>query len=97
VDAGRRLKRGGAGRTEPARRVSPYSPGDARPPRQSLIALALYTATSTVVFGWSLWPHPGRGIIGLGNQKDPEIFISSFAWWPHAIGSWTNPFITSRS
>jgi hypothetical protein len=56
--------------------------------------LALFAATSLVAFGTALWPHPGRGIIGLGNQKDPEIFVWAFAWFPHAIGTWTNPFIT---
>ncbi len=48
--------------------------------------------TSFGYFGWRLWPHPGRSILGLGH--DPEISIWSFGWWPHAIGSWTNPFVT---
>jgi hypothetical protein len=60
----------------------------------SLAVLAVYAATSIVVFGWALWPHPGRAVIGLTSSQDPEIFIWSFAWWSHAIGSLTNPFVT---
>ena len=30
----------------------------------------------------------------LGNGYDPQIFVWSFAWWPHAIATWTNPFVT---
>ncbi len=56
--------------------------------------LAMYTLTSAVLFGWALWPHPGRGVVGLADQPDPEVFIWSFAWWAHAIGSWVNPFVT---
>src|SRR5205814_8747048 len=55
-------------------------------------ALVVYTAVSFVYFGVRLLPHPGRVVVGHG--PDPGIFIWSFAWWPHAIGSWTNPFFT---
>ena len=61
---------------------------------RSAAVLGLYTLVSTLVFGWSLWPHPGRRILGLGDQFDPEIFVWSFAWWPHAVLHWTNPFVT---
>jgi hypothetical protein len=61
---------------------------------ESVAALALFFATSVVVFGWTLWPHPGRSIIGLDASADPEIFIWSFAWWAHALGSLTNPFVS---
>ena len=76
--------------------ISQQSPGTARYGRTGLtvVVLALYLATSVGLFGWPLWPHPGRGILGLTFQ-DPEIFIWSFAWWPHAIGSLTNPFVTN--
>ncbi len=56
--------------------------------------LALFLLTSAVAFGSVLWPHPGRGIIGLGSSEDPEIFIWSFAWWAHALDTLTNPFVT---
>jgi hypothetical protein len=53
----------------------------------------LYSATSVVVFGHSLWAHPGRGIVGL-SFPDPEIFVWSFAWWAHALSSGIDPFVT---
>ena len=63
-----------------------------RRPSANLIALLGYAAISFGYFGWRLLPHPGRSILGLGH--DPEISIWSFAWWPHALGSGTNPFVT---
>ena len=58
--------------------------------KMDLIVLAGYAAVSFAYFGWRLLPHPGRVLIGYGH--DPEIYVWSFGWWPHAIGSWTNPF-----
>jgi hypothetical protein len=55
-------------------------------------ALAAYATVSFSYFGVRLLPDPGRVVVGHG--PDPGIFIWSFAWWPHAIGSWTNPFFT---
>jgi hypothetical protein len=55
-------------------------------------ALVVYTAVSFVYFGVRLLPHPGRTVVGHG--PDPGTWIWAFAWWPHAIGSWTNPFFT---
>jgi hypothetical protein len=55
-------------------------------------AFAAYATVSFSYFGVRLLPHPGRVVVGHG--ADPGIFIWSFAWWPHAIGSWTNPFFT---
>jgi hypothetical protein len=60
--------------------------------KADLLVLFGYTAISFAYFGWRLLPHPGRRVIGSGH--DPQEFIWSFAWWPHAIGSWTNPFVT---
>lgn len=57
-----------------------------------LVVLVCYAAVSVAYFGWGVLPHPGRVVIGTGH--DPQIFVWSFAWWPHAIGSWTNPFFT---
>ena len=59
--------------------------------RNSLVFL-VYTAISFAYFGWRLLPHPGRALIGAGS--DPFIFAWSFAWWPHALESGTNPFVT---
>jgi hypothetical protein len=44
-----------------------------------------YVGLSFAFFGWRLLPHPGRLLVGTAGQRDPEIFIWSFAWWPHAI------------
>jgi hypothetical protein len=55
---------------------------------------ALYAALSFVYFGWRLVPHPGRLLVGAHGESDAEIFVWSFAWWPHAIGDWTNPFVS---
>jgi hypothetical protein len=59
--------------------------------RNTLVFLA-YTAISCIYFGWRLLPHPGRVLIGAGS--DPFIFAWSFAWWPHALETGTNPFVT---
>ena len=56
--------------------------------------LAGYCAISYLYFGLPLTSHPGRYLAATPGQRDPEIFIWSFGWWPHAIGSWTNPFFT---
>lgn len=60
--------------------------------RADLVVLLGYAAISFGYYGWRVLPHPGRNLIGWGH--DSEIYVWSFAWWPHAIGSWTNPFMT---
>ena len=60
----------------------------------NLAVLGGFTAISFLYFGLPLLSHPGRLLIGTGGQRDPEIFVWSFAWWPHAIANWTNPFVT---
>jgi hypothetical protein len=60
----------------------------------NLIVLVGFSAISFLYFGLPLLSHPGRDLIGTGGQRDPEIFVWSFAWWPHAIATWTNPFVT---
>jgi hypothetical protein len=59
--------------------------------KASPIVLLAYCGLSFAYFGWRLLPNPGRVI--LGAPSDPDISIWSFAWWAHAIGSWTNPFV----
>jgi hypothetical protein len=63
--------------------------GQARAPA---IALLGYVALSFLLFGIHLLPHPGRAMFGSG--RDPEIFVWSFAWWQHALGAGTNPFVS---
>ncbi|MBV8396750.1 MAG: hypothetical protein JO064_10900 [Actinobacteria bacterium] len=56
-------------------------------------ALLLYLAIAFAYFGWEIAAHPGRYQIG-GYTHDSEIFIWGFAWWPHAVAHWVNPFVS---
>ncbi len=51
-----------------------------------------YAVVSAVFYGLRALPHLGRTPIG--KTHDPEIFVWAFAWWPHAISSFTNPFVS---
>jgi hypothetical protein len=62
-----------------------------RLPTNAVVLLG-YVFVAFAYFGWRLLPHPGRPYIGEG--RDPQIFIWSFAWWPHAILHGQNPFVT---
>ena len=62
--------------------------------RASAAVLAGFTAISFLFFGLRLVSHPGRAILGSG--RDPQIFIWSFAWWPHAIGDRGEPVRLAR-
>jgi hypothetical protein len=57
-----------------------------------IAALAAYLAISFLYFGVPVAAHPGRELLGTG--PDPEIFIWSLAWWPHAILHGQNPIVT---
>lgn len=63
--------------------------------KANLTVLAGYCAISFLYFGWRLLPHPGRLLIGGYNTRDPEFFIWSFTWWPHALAHLLNPLSTS--
>ena len=60
----------------------------------SLVVLAGYVAIAFAYFGWRLLPHPGRELVGKWQQNDADIFVWSFAWWPHAILHGLNPYLT---
>ena len=60
--------------------------------RAGLGALLLYAAIAFLAFGIGALTRPGSRYAGIG--ADPESFIWLFAWWPHAILHWTNPFVT---
>jgi hypothetical protein len=62
-----------------------------RLPTNAVVLLG-YAVVSFAYFGWRLLPHPGRPYVGGG--RDPQIFIWSFAWWPHAILHGQNPFVS---
>ena len=57
-----------------------------------LAAPAAFVGVSFLFFGLRLLLEPGSRYIGAGN--DPQIFIWSLAWWPHAVLHWQNPFFT---
>jgi hypothetical protein len=60
--------------------------------RRNLVALAAYLGLSFLYLGIPVAGHPGRHLIGY--EVDPEIFVWSLAWWPHAILHWQNPIVT---
>ena len=64
----------------------------ARPARVPVGALALYVALAFLAFGLRLLFVPGSKYVGTG--ADPQVFIWSFAWWPHALLHGENPFVT---
>jgi hypothetical protein len=57
-----------------------------------LAALAAYLGISFLYFGVPVVAHPGRDWIGSGS--DPQIFVWSLAWWPHAVLHGENPVVT---
>ena len=56
------------------------------------VALGVYLALSFLYFGLPVASHFGRDWIGSGS--DPQIFVWSLAWWPHAVLHWQNPVVT---
>jgi hypothetical protein len=60
--------------------------------RVELLALGGYGLVAFLLLGVPLLAH--RGDDYLGHGPDAEIFIWSFAWWPHALLHAQNPFVT---
>jgi hypothetical protein len=60
--------------------------------RRDAVVFLGFAVFSFAYFGAPLVSHPGRVLLGGGT--DNTIFVWSFAWWPHAILSGTNPFVT---
>jgi hypothetical protein len=60
--------------------------------KRDVPVFAGFALVSFGLFGSAVLPHPGRVILGGG--PDNAIFVWSFAWWPHALLSGTNPFVT---
>jgi hypothetical protein len=58
----------------------------------SAAVLAGYVLVAFAYWGVRLLPHPGRFYIGTGT--DPQIFLWSLGWWPHALAHNLNPFHT---
>jgi hypothetical protein len=59
----------------------------------SPVALLIYGALALAYLLPAIASDPLHRHIG-GLFTDPQIFIWSFAWWPHAIASGENPFYT---
>jgi len=58
-------------------------------------ALAAYLLVSFLFLGLRVASHPERDVVG-GLFTDPQIFVWSFAWWPHAILHGLNPIYTHQ-
>jgi hypothetical protein len=69
-------------RSNPTRRRDPLG----------LTALAIYATLALIIFGRGLVPDPSRSFIGL--TADPSVYMWFLVWWPHAIASGLNPFVT---
>jgi hypothetical protein len=61
--------------------------------RSSAAALFLYLVLSLVYFGAHVATAPATRHVG-GLFTDPQIFVWSLAWWPHAILHGENPLYT---
>src|SRR5262245_51540705 len=83
---------GGGDRVELSTEATRHDRSRLRRWTTDLVVVCGSAAISFGFFGWRLLPHPGRHLIGFGH--DAQIYIWSFAWWSHAIGSWANPFYT---
>jgi hypothetical protein len=60
--------------------------------RTGVLALLAYGLLAFVYFGLPILSTPDRVEVGSGD--DPNIFIWSFAWWPHALLHGLNPIYT---
>ena len=57
----------------------------------SLAAAAAYLGLSVLFFAIPVLPHFRRDLIGTGS--DPQLFVWSLGWWPHAVLDGHNPFV----
>jgi hypothetical protein len=60
--------------------------------RAGLVVFVAYALAGFLCLGLPLLVEQGPRYVGFGY--DPQIFIWSFAWWPHAIAHGQNPFVT---
>jgi hypothetical protein len=59
---------------------------------QAVAAFLLYAAVSLLLFGTPVLTNLSGWYMGWG--VDPASHVWFMAWWPHAVGSWSNPFLT---
>jgi hypothetical protein len=60
---------------------------------QLAVAGGLYLTIAAAYFALPVIAHPARDLIGGGG--DPQLFVWSLAWWPHAVLHGLNPFDTT--
>lgn len=60
--------------------------------RPAVFAALAYASVASVLFGARVAIGTSGSYVGTG--VDPQIFIWSFAWWPHALLHGLNPFVT---
>lgn len=58
----------------------------------ALLALLTYACAAFLIFGLRIVLRTHMSYVGTG--VDPQIFIWSFEWWPHAVLHGANPFVT---
>ncbi len=58
----------------------------------AVAAFGVFLTVSFCYFALPVLAHPGRDIIGSGH--DPQLFVWSLAWWPHAVLHGQNPFVS---
>jgi hypothetical protein len=85
-----RLRDHGGGARQHARLLPPQAL--ALSGRRALAPLAAFLGLSFLYFGVAVAAHPGRDWVGTGT--DPQIFVWSLAWWPHAVLHGESPFVT---
>lgn len=61
--------------------------------RVGVLALLGYFALSLVLVGRGTLAHLDSQCV-CTESSDPTQFVWTMVWWPHAIGSWMNPFLT---
>jgi len=59
---------------------------------QAIGAGGAYLAVSLAYFAIPVLAHFRRDLVGTGS--DPQLFVWSLGWWPHAVLHGHNPFVT---
>lgn len=65
------------------------------PSGQIVLALVLYLSVSIAFFGWQVVGHLGSECACATHANgDPSAYMWFLSWWPHALLSGHNPFVT---
>jgi hypothetical protein len=60
---------------------------------QGLIALLAYLLFAILIWGVPVVTNMAEVYVGKG-ARDPQLYVWSLAWWPHAVLTGTNPLVT---